>query len=139
MALYGFFQDSESVYLLLELCCEGQLFDIIKKERRLPEDRTSDIVRQVCLGIEAIHREKIIHRDIKPENIILHEGVAKICDFGWAVYRGDGLRATFCGTPMYTSPQMLRGEKYDEKIDIWAIGILTYELLIGRIPFRIMC
>jgi len=73
VALYGFFQDSESVYLLLELCCEGQLFDIIKKDRRMPEDRTSDIVRQVCLGIEAIHREKIIHRDIKPENIILHE------------------------------------------------------------------
>ena len=61
----------------------------------------------------------------------------KLCDFGWAVYCQDNLRSTFCGTPLYVSPEVLRGEEYDQKIDVWAIGILTYELLVGRIPFQI--
>ena len=61
----------------------------------------------------------------------------KLCDFGWAVYCPDNLRSTFCGTPLYVSPEVLKGEDYNYKIDIWAIGILTYELLVGRVPFRI--
>ncbi len=61
----------------------------------------------------------------------------KLCDFGWAVYRGNGndLRKTFCGTPLYISPELLMGKMYDEKTDIWAIGIITYELVTGRLPF----
>lgn len=64
------------------------------------------------------------------------QGIAKICDFGWSVFSG-GLRKTVCGTPLYLSPEVVKGEDYDEKIDLWALGILTYELLIGRIPFKI--
>lgn len=60
-----------------------------------------------------------------------------MCDFGWAVYCHDRLRSTFCGTPLYVSPEVLKGDNYDQKIDIWAIGIMTYELLIGRVPFKI--
>ncbi len=60
------------MYLLLEFCSDGQLFDMLKKDRRLSEEVTSDIIRQVCLGVDKIHREQIIHRDIKPENIIMH-------------------------------------------------------------------
>ena len=59
----------------------------------------------------------------------------KICDFGWSVCRSGELRSTFCGTPLYVSPEILKGELYDEKIDIWALGILTYELLVGDTPF----
>lgn len=62
----------------------------------------------------------------------------KICDFGWAVDISDGLRNTFCGTPLYVSPDVLRGDMYDEKIDLWGIGILTYELLVGKVPFKIV-
>jgi aurora kinase len=66
----------------------------------------------------------------------LTQGIVKICDFGWSVSSG-GLRKTMCGTPLYLSPEVVKGEEYDEKIDLWSIGILTYELIIGRIPFKI--
>lgn len=68
---------------------------------------------------------------------LIQESV-KICDFGWAVDITDGLRNTFCGTPLYVSPDVLRGDMYDEKIDLWAIGVLTYELLVGKVPFKIV-
>jgi aurora kinase len=61
----------------------------------------------------------------------------KICDFGWAVNCADGMRETRCGTPLYLSPEMIRGEQYDESVDIWAVGVLTYELLVGSMPFKI--
>jgi serine/threonine protein kinase len=62
--------------------------------------------------------------------------VVKICDFGWAVH-SPLLRETRCGTPLYASPEMVRAESYDCKIDVWNIGVLTYELLYGNIPFEI--
>lgn len=67
------------------------------------------------------------------------QGILKIGDFGWAVHVANGLRQTFCGTPLYVSPEVLKGDFYDSKIDIWAIGVLTYELLVGKVPFRIDC
>lgn len=60
-----------------------------------------------------------------------------MCDFGWAVYSEDEYRTTFCFSPVYRPPELIMSGKYDEKVDIWAIGILTYELLIGKIPFKI--
>jgi serine/threonine-protein kinase ULK/ATG1 len=57
------------------------------------------------------------------------QGMAKICDFGWAIYEPQGLRTTICGTPLYLAPEMLRGKGYDSKIDLWALGTLTHELL----------
>ncbi len=66
------------------------------------------------------------------------QGVAKICDFGWAVYKGHGMRKTASvGSPLYYSPEIVMGVEYDEKIDIWDIGMMTYECLLGKIPFRI--
>lgn len=56
-----------------------------------------------------MHKQRILHRDLKPENIMIQMGIPKICDFGWAVYRADTLRDTFCGTPLYISPQILTG------------------------------
>ena len=96
-----------------ELCMDNHLFNMLKVKQRFEDPEAADIIRQICKGLDYIHREKIIHRDIKPENIIMHQGVAKICDFGWSVYRGDGLRGTYCGTPLYTPPELLRGELYD--------------------------
>jgi aurora kinase len=94
--------------------------------------------------MQYMHNKKLLHRDIKPENIVvvhvingLMQGAVKLCDFGWAVFRGNDLRTTFCGTPLYVSPEILMGQPYGEHTDIWAIGILTYELMIGTIPFDI--
>lgn len=61
----------------------------------------------------------------------------KLCDFGWAVFRGSSLRSTICGTPLFASPEILQGHLYDEKVDIWAVGILAYELMVGQTPFQV--
>ncbi len=65
------------------------------------------------------------------------QNTVKICDFGWAVYSGNGMRKTVSGSPLYYSPEVVLETEYDEKIDIWAIGMMTYECLLGKIPFRI--
>ena len=103
----------------------------------------------------------MIHRDIKPENILLMDdalkqpeklafhfgdlhaglsdfgegGVIKLCDFGWATLAPDEGRTTFCGTPDYLAPELLKSQPYGGKIDLWAVGILMYELLVGSAPF----
>jgi len=140
--LYGFFHDKDNIYLLLELGSSGQLYKVIKERERMSENSTSYTIKQVCEAVRYLHFFKIIHRDLKPENIVIQsvqfgvtQGTVKLCDFGWAVCRGTELRSTFCGTPLYVSPEILKGQLYDEKIDLWAIGILTYELLFGTIPF----
>ena len=61
----------------------------------------------------------------------------KLCDFGWAVNKKQQLRSTFCGTPLYLSPELIKGSPYDEKVDIWAVGVLLYELLLGDSPFQV--
>jgi serine/threonine protein kinase len=65
------------------------------------------------------------------------KGNVKIGDFGWAASSENGLRKTFCGTPLYLSPEILLGEEYDERTDIWALGILSYEMMVGSNPFQI--
>ena len=78
-----------------------------------------------------MHGQGVIHRDIKPENILINFGVLKISDFGWSVYTEDE-RTTFCGTLDYVSPEVVCGKNYDFRVDVWSIGILCYELLVGN-------
>jgi len=83
-----------------------------------------------------MHDKSIAHRDIKPENIVIStEGVAKLCDFGWSAVV-ETSRRTYCGTLDYAPPEVLERKSYDASVDIWCIGILTYELLTGRVPFE---
>ena len=135
--LYGYFSDEKNVYLLVEFCEGGQLLEKLRGERRMKERDVSQIMKQVCEGVDYIHKELIIHRDIKPENILFNHGIVKISDFGWAVYRGHGMRKTASGSPLYYPPEIVKGEEYDDKIDVWNIGMMTYECLLGKIPFRI--
>ena len=94
-------------------------------------------MKQLCEAVAYLHRLKVIHRDIKPENILIGPGkIVKLADFGWSVYNPNRqLRSTCCGTPFYFAPELVSSQKYDESVDIWALGVITYELLVGDNPF----
>jgi len=127
------------VYLLLEYAPNGNLFWYIRKQKALPESRAIEIFKQTCDAIRYMHQKGFIHRDLKPENILLDENFdVKVCDFGWCTEyeHEDEMRKTFCGTYEYMAPEIFEKRPYDEKIDIWALGVLLYELVQGKSPFR---
>ncbi len=78
-----------------------------------------------------LHSKNIIHWDIKPENILLSFNGVKLTDFGWSIHSPKGSRKTFCGTLEYLAPEILRKNEYDKSVDIWCLGILTYEMSTG--------
>lgn len=83
------------------------------------------------------HSKKVIHRDIKPENLLLGiYGDLKIADFGWSVHAPSSRRTTICGTLDYLPPEMIDDKPHDEKVDLWSLGVLCYELLAGKPPFE---
>lgn len=90
--LYSIFDDANYIYLLLELCTEGNLYSLMQRKIKLSEQETSSILREVCEGVNELHESSIVHRDIKPENIVLCFGMAKICDFGWATFVDESMR-----------------------------------------------
>ena len=143
LALYGWFCSPRSVYLVLEFAPGGELFGALERAGSFDEDTTAGYAVQVASGLAYLHSKHIIHRDIKPENILLGQPgagsrggpVLKLCDFGWSVHAPSMRRASFCGTIDYVSPEMARHETYDQSIDIWALGVLTFELLVGDPPF----
>ena len=86
-----------------------------------------------------LHSKHIIHRDIKPENLLVGiRGEVKIADFGWSVHAPSNRRATLCGTLDYLPPEMVEGKPHGGAVDLWALGVLTYEFLEGVPPFEEM-
>lgn len=86
-----------------------------------------------------MHEHKIIHRDLKPENLLVSDkGNIKISDFGWAAIKEgvDSMKNTFCGTFDYMAPEILENKPYNEKVDVWALGVLLFELTQGFAPFK---
>ena len=127
------------VYLLLEFAVNGNLFWYIRRQKSLTEQRAVELFKQTCEAIRYLHTRGFIHRDLKPENILLDADFrVKVCDFGWCTEfeKEDEMRKTFCGTYEYMAPEIYDKRPYDEKVDIWALGILLYELLHGKSPFR---
>ena len=127
---------SNSIYLIMEFCAGGDLKRYCRN-KKLTEDQALTILKQIASGFQQIVKRGIIHRDLKPANILVHEGVFKICDFGFAKFFGEeGRMARTCvGTPIYMSPQVLNQQSYTNKTDIWSLGILYYELLFAKVPF----
>lgn len=88
-------------------------------------------------ALSYLHSKHVIHRDIKPENILLGiRGDLKIADFGWSVHAPSNSRSTLCGTLDYLPPEMVNGDQHGSEVDLWAIGVLTYEFLKGTPPFE---
>ncbi|VEU22288.1 DEKNAAC103338 [Brettanomyces naardenensis] len=138
LRLYGWFYDEKNVYLILEYAAKGELYKMLKDCKRFDEPRTSYYIYQVANALVYLHRKHIIHRDLKPENILIHfHNQVKLSDFGWSVYAPqDTRRTTMCGTLDYLPPEMVEAKSHDEKVDVWALGVLLYELLVGRPPFE---
>jgi serine/threonine protein kinase len=133
--LYDHFEDDDNVYLLLEYASKGALFYKARRKQRLTEDEARKFFKQTTEGILHLHLNHIIHRDLKPENILLDskENV-KICDFGWCVKTTE-VRNSFCGTLDYMAPEIFSAEGHSFEVDLWALGVLLYELLHGAAPF----
>ncbi|KUF82775.1 Aurora kinase A [Phytophthora nicotianae] len=141
LPLFATFQDATRVYLVMKYAGGGDLYKKMRSmpRRRFPERQAMLYIAQLVSALEACHQQHVIHRDIKPENLLLsEEGTIQLGDFGWssANVTAANRRDTLCGTLDYLSPEMIRGEKYDESVDIWAVGIIMYELLVGKPPFE---
>ncbi|CAG8629762.1 4027_t:CDS:2 [Racocetra persica] len=127
--LYNNIENNIYFALILEYAAKGELYKKLVKSGRLKEKKASRYVVQIVGDLNYIHRKHIIHRDIKPENLLIDlNDEIKIRDFGW--------RKTFCGILDYLPPEMIEGKEYDEKIDIWSLGVLCYELLTSTVTFE---
>lgn len=138
--LYNHFEDNDNFYLILQMCSKGQLYSKLKKDGRLNERQTAQYMREVIQAVQYLHSldPPIIHRDIKPENILLDkDDRVKLGDFGWSNFFNDSSqRTTYCGTPEYLAPEMIKQKGHDKNLDIWNLGVLLFELLTGRPPFE---
>ena len=139
--LINHFEDDQNLYLIMELGAKGQLFSLLNKYRHgFDQTRAAQYMREIISAVKYLHSfdPPIIHRDIKPENILLDEnGRCKLADFGWSNYvNPDKVRVTFCGTPEYLAPEMVNKIGHDTSVDIWALGVLCFELLTGKLPFN---
>ena len=133
------FEDKDNVYILLELCQNQTLNELLKRRKTLTEIEVQCYIIQLIKGLQYLHSHKIIHRDLKLGNLFLTDKMElKIGDFGLATkldFDGEKKR-TVCGTPNYIAPEVLSGGEHSYEVDVWAIGIIIYTLLIGRAPFE---
>ena len=138
--LYSHFEDDEDFCLIMQIASKGQLYSVIKRLKRLDQRTAAQYMRETISAIKYLHTRTppIIHRDIKPENILLdQDGRCKLADFGWSNFDdGTKNRETYCGTPEYLAPEMVTKSGHDESVDIWALGVLLFEMLTGRTPFN---
>ena len=141
--LINHFEDDEKFYLIMPYASKGQLYSLLKRQVRFDQRTAAQYMREVIEAVRYIHSfsPKIIHRDIKPENLLLDENYrVLLSDFGWSNFLADDeFRKTFCGTPEYLSPEMVKKEGHNEMVDIWALGVLMFELLAGYAPFTGSC
>merc|ERR1719383_1055716 len=148
--LFEEYETNDSIYLVMELVKDGDLFDAITRHQKFEERVAARMVRDVASALSYLHSSSIVHRDLKPENLLVVYGKdgagggggggggvpsLKLADFGLAMVVEEPL-VTVCGTPTYVAPEILTETGYGLPVDIWALGIITYILLCGFPPFR---
>ncbi|KAL1245326.1 Aurora kinase [Trichinella spiralis] len=140
LKLYGSFHDDSHDVLILEFAKRGTLYSLLLKKGHLTEHQTARYMSQLISAVEYMHGKGIVHRDIKPENVLLDENdVVKLADFGLAISLAD-LKSfgkyPSCGTVSYLAPEVFHHQGYDEKVDLWAIGVVMFRMIVGRLPFN---
>lgn len=139
LELYTFFEDCQHVYLVLELCHNGELLQYLKRNgNKLSEIEARYIIRQVVEGLLYLHKHNIAHRDMTLTNLLLTKDMRiKIADFGLATQLNsrDEKHMTMCGTPNYISPEVATRSSHGLETDLWGLGCLLYTLLVGHPPF----
>ena len=133
---------ASQVYMVMEWVDGRLLRQILMEKRKLPIERAVDLTKKICDALDYIHRHGVVHRDLKPENIMVaDEDHVKLIDFGIAGHEGSR-RLTFAklsqlmGTPDYISPEQVKGKRGDGRSDIYALGVMFYEMLTGKVPFQ---
>ena len=139
--LYDVFENEEFIFIITEYCSGGDLFSYIeKRDFKLTEERAAEIIHQLCTAVFFLHQYGIVHRDLKPENILMTNETdtadIRLVDFGLGkiISPGETCTESF-GTFSYVAPEVLKEKPYNFKVDLFAIGIITYLLVTGFLPF----
>ncbi|KAF4020995.1 hypothetical protein G4228_012846 [Cervus hanglu yarkandensis] len=141
VGLHSCFQTESRLFFVIEYVNGGDLMFHMQRQRKLPEEHARFYSAEISLALNYLHERGIIYRDLKLDNVLLDsEGHIKLTDYGMCK---EGLRpgdttSTFCGTPNYIAPEILRGEDYGFSVDWWALGVLMFEMMAGRSPFDIV-
>ena len=134
--LHDYLEDADCLYLVLEYAARGSLFQHLQQSPVLSEPLARHYFLQTCLGVQYLHSHDVIHRDIKPENLLVTASYdVKICDFG-SCSLGSETSSAFGGTLDYLAPEVVAGTVHSFAVDIWALGVLLFELVHGRAPFN---
>jgi len=137
--LHWSFQTEECLYFVMDFINGGELFHHLSREKRFTEEHARFYVAEIVSGMEYLHKAGVIYRDLKPENLLLNDrGHIVMTDFGLSkegLHAKDARTATFCGTPEYLAPEIIKGDNYTKAIDWWSVGTLLYEMLTGLPPF----
>ena len=139
--LYDVFENEKYIYIIMEYCSGGDLFSYIeKRDFKIKEERAAEIVHKLCTAAYFLHQYGIVHRDLKPENILMtddtDEADIRLVDFGLGKMIGPGEKCDEpFGTFSYVAPEVLEEKPYDFKVDLFAIGVITYLLVAGFLPF----
>ena len=130
-------QTDTELFYSMELVQGEDLSTLLRRMGRLPVEKVRDIGQQLCAGLAAAHAQGVLHRDLKPANILMdQDGMVRITDFGIAVIRGGSGGRTLIGTPGYMAPEQFEpGRQLSERTDLYALGVVLYELLVGDLPF----
>ncbi|XP_040279912.1 NUAK family SNF1-like kinase 2 [Bufo bufo] len=138
ISIYEVFENSSKIVIVMEYASQGDLYDYICERQRLSEQEARRFFRQIVSAVQYCHANGIVHRDLKLENILLDENKnVKIADFGLSnIYHSDSLLQTYCGSPLYASPEIVNGRPYiGPEVDSWSLGVLLYILVHGCMPF----